>query len=84
MILDQLVDKNTNYKEDKHSESPVRSIVKSVSWRLLGTIDTITISWFITGQINTALSIGGIELISKMILYFFHERIWNNIKWGRK
>lgn len=85
MIVDQIVEQEkTNYNEDKYSESPIRSIVKSISWRALGSIDTIVVSWFITGEINTALSIGAIEIVTKMVLYFFHERIWNHIKWGRK
>lgn len=84
MIIEQVLDNKTNYEEDKHSEKPIRSIVKSLTWRAIGTIDTILISWIITGEVNTALSIGVIELISKMTLYFFHERIWNTIKWGKQ
>lgn len=60
-----------------------RSIAKTFSWRVIGTLDTILIAYIITGTINHALSIGGIELVSKMILYFFHERSWNKIKWGK-
>ncbi len=84
MIIEQIIDKKDSYKEDKDSEKPIRSIVKSISWRIVGTIDTILISWVITGKLTTAFSIGSIELITKMVLYFFHERIWNNIKWGKK
>lgn len=84
MILEQILDKQRNYKEDKLSETPSRSIVKSISWRLLGTLDTFIISWVVTGDTSVAFSIGSIELITKMVLYFFHERIWNTIKWGRK
>ena len=47
------------------------------------TLDTILISWIITGKLELAFSIGSIELITKMILYFFHERAWNTIKWGK-
>jgi len=89
MVFDQLFISNKNdknedsFKKDKSSEKPVRSIVKAVSWRILGTIDTIAISWFVTGQIAMALSIGSIEVVTKMILYFFHERLWNIIKWGK-
>jgi len=79
----------TNSKE-KHSlktdlakEKPLRSVAKSISWRVIGTADTIVISWIITGKLDLAFSIGSIELITKMILYFFHERIWNTIKWGK-
>lgn len=84
MIIDQVLERKTHFDDDKHSEKPIRSVVKSLSWRAVGTLDTILISWLITGEVNTALSIGVIELVSKMTLYFFHERIWNNIKWGKQ
>ena len=84
MILEQTIEDKTNYKTDKKFEKPIRSVVKSISWRTVGTLDTILISWIITGQVKTALSIGGIELVTKMLLYFFHERVWNGIKWGKK
>lgn len=84
MILEQIIENKKNYTLDKVSENPLRSVVKSVSWRVIGTIDTILISWLITGEISTAFSIGSIELGTKMVLYFFHERIWNKIKWGKK
>ncbi|SNR17173.1 DUF2061 domain-containing protein [Tenacibaculum jejuense] len=84
MIIEQVIEDKSNFKEDRYSEKPIRSIIKSISWRAVGTIDTIVISWLITGEVDTALSIGGIELVTKMLLYFFHERVWNSIKWGRK
>ena len=65
-------------------EAHFRSIIKSISWRIIGTLDTVAISWFITGKLDLALAIGSIEVVSKMILYYFHERIWNIVKWGRK
>ncbi len=65
------------------SEKSYRSIIKSVSWRTIGTIDTILISFLITGKATLALSIGGIEVFTKMALYYFHERAWNRIKFGR-
>lgn len=74
--------KNTNHY--KKGETKRRSLVKAITWRTIGTLDTITISYFLTGQIKTALSIGGIEIFTKMLLYFFHERIWNSIKWGKR
>lgn len=84
MILDKVYhQKEINYAQDKSSEKPLRSIVKSVSWRIVGTLDTILISWLITGTLQLALSIGFVELITKMVLYFFHERIWNKINWGK-
>ena len=73
MILDQVIERKTVFAEDRnYSEKPVRSILKSISWRMIGTIDTILISWLITGEVTLALSIGIIELFTKMVLYFFH------------
>ena len=83
MILDQSVSIKRTYTSDKNSEKPIRSIVKTLSWRTVGTIDTILISWLVTGTLALAFSIGTIELITKMILYFFHERLWNAISWGK-
>ena len=88
MIIDQFFISKKNYKNSsallKGSESPVRSLVKAISWRFVGTLDTIIISWFITGKVSMALTIGSIELITKMVLFFFHERIWNVIKWKKR
>ena len=53
-----------------------RHILKTISWRVLGTIDTIILSWIITGSWKLGLSIGGVEVITKMVLYFLHERAW--------
>lgn len=64
-------------------EKPYRSVVKTISWRTLGTLDTIIISYFITGNLVMAASIGSIEVVTKMILYYFHERVWNKLSFGR-
>ncbi len=64
-------------------EKPYRSVVKAISWRTVGTIDTIVVSYFITGNLVMAASIGTIEVITKMALYYFHERAWNKISFGR-
>jgi uncharacterized membrane protein len=61
------------------SDKPVKSIIKAVSWRVVGTIDTMVISYFITGKIAFAISIGSVEVLSKTILYYFHERLWAHI-----
>jgi uncharacterized membrane protein len=57
-------------------KSHAKSILKSITWRIIGTIDTILISYFITGKFKLAVSIGAIELITKILLYYLHERIW--------
>lgn len=82
MIIDKFSPSNSSFSSDQLSEKPIRSIIKSLSWRILGTIDTIIISWLITGTLRTAFSIGLIEVGTKMVLYFFHERMWNKITWG--
>ncbi|MDD4855062.1 MAG: DUF2061 domain-containing protein [Sulfuricurvum sp.] len=64
---------------DKH----YRSVLKAVSWRTVGTIDTMVIAFFITGNLIWALSIGSIEVFTKIVLYYFHERIWDTTNFGR-
>ena len=54
----------------------LRHIIKTITWRLIGTIDTIMIAWLISGDPRTGLKIGGIELFTKMVLYYLHERAW--------
>lgn len=53
-----------------------RHIAKTITWRIVGTIDTIIIGWLISGNPVIGLSIGGVEVVTKMLLYFLHERIW--------
>lgn len=65
------------------AEKVKRSLAKTISWRVIGTLDTLILSWIIIGEVKTAAAIASVEFVSKMILYFFHERAWNNIKWGR-
>lgn len=67
-----------------YKETNLRSVLKTISWRFLATLTTFSLVWIFTGQIDTALTVGGLEVIIKMIIYFFHERGWNRIKWGRK
>ena len=87
MILDQIIfskkAETRGYKEDKNSEKPLRSVVKAFSWRLIGTLDTLVVSYLLTGTFSLAASIASIDFITKLVLYFFHERIWNTIKWGK-
>ncbi|WP_300441280.1 DUF2061 domain-containing protein [Christiangramia sp.] len=83
MLLNNTKAKST-YRKDKSTERPMRSIVKTISWRIVGTIDTVLISWVLTGEVDTALAIGSVELVTKMILYFGHERIWNLIPFGKE
>jgi uncharacterized membrane protein len=63
-------------------EAHSRSLAKAISWRITGTIDTFVISFIITGHAALAGSIAGTELLTKILLYYFHERIWAVIPWG--
>lgn len=84
MIIDTVLNSKFRHKTKTKAEEKVkRSLVKTISWRIIGTLDTVLISWLITGTLTIAFTIGAIELVTKMILYFFHERIWNTIKWGK-
>ena len=56
--------------------SKKRHLAKALSWRFLGTIDTMLIGWVVSGNLLVGISIGSIEIVTKMFLYYFHERIW--------
>ena len=59
-----------------------RSLIKTITWRTIGTLDTILIAYVVTGNIKAGATIGGTELFTKMILYYFHERAWSWSDWG--
>jgi uncharacterized membrane protein len=71
-------------KKHVYEEHHLRSIIKAITWRVLGTLDTMIISFIITGKLKWAITIGFVELFTKMFLYYIHERIWNKIKIGKK
>ena len=87
MIADQMIFSKKiakqSFEEDVASEKPVRSIAKALSWRIVGTLDTLVVSYFVTGKLLLAASIASVDFLTKLVLYFFHERIWNKIKWGK-
>jgi adenylylsulfate kinase len=64
-------------------ETSIRSLIKAVSWRITGTIDTFFVSWFVTGQPLIASGIALTEIFTKVGLFWAHERIWNKINWNR-
>jgi uncharacterized membrane protein len=63
-------------------ESHPRSLIKAISWRLLGSIDTFVLGMFFTSNAKIAGSIAGTEMITKVLLYYFHERAWASVRWG--
>ena len=87
MILNQIIfskkAQTKGFEEDRNSEKPLRSVLKALSWRVVGTLDTLVVSYFLTGEIALATSIASIDFLTKLVLYFFHERIWNKVKWGK-
>lgn len=84
MIANRIYKKIKDKKRSKgKSERHSRSFIKAISWRIIGTLDTIFIAWLISGKFSIAFSIGAFELATKTILYYFHERLWNFIRWGK-
>ncbi len=65
------------------NETHVRSWIKSIYFRILATITTIALVVIFTGEILLALEIGLVEVISKLILYYAHERFWDRVTWGK-
>jgi len=60
-----------------------RTLVKTMTWRVTASLTTFLIAWLLTGDLLIGMSIGSIEAIAKIFLYYYHERIWNNINWAK-
>jgi uncharacterized membrane protein len=65
-------------------DTTVRSLAKTITWRITGTGATFAISYAIVGDISISSSIAAIQLTFNTVLYFIHERVWGKIKWGRQ
>ena len=80
--------KNNKFKFFKFKKGNIerkRHLAKTITWRIVGTLDTILLSYFITGNIKIGFTIGSIEIFTKMVLYYFHERTWYKfLKFGVK
>ena len=61
----------------------LRSVVKAISWRLIGSLDTFMLSLLVTGSAKYAVSIATAEALTKIVLFYVHERVWRLVKWGR-
>lgn len=66
----------------KTNVSRKRHILKTITWRIVGTLDTMVLAWIITGNPMTGLKVGGAEVLTKMILYYLHERVWYRSRFG--
>ena len=75
MIIDRIV----NIDIDKK-----RHLVKAITWRIVGSLDTLLITWAVTGELKLGAMVSGIETVNKIVLYYLHERAWYKINWGIK
>jgi uncharacterized membrane protein len=66
----------------KPNSNPRRSVVKAISWRVVGSIDTAFWGWFFTGSFKIAGSIALFEVVTKLALYYLHERAWSLSRFG--
>lgn len=65
------------------NDSTARTVVKTVSWRIMGSGATFLISFFMTGNFAIAGTIAGIQIVANTVLYYIHERLWNKLSWGK-
>ena len=64
------------------AESNWRHIFKTISWRIVGTLDTMGLAWIISGDPMVGVQVGMVEVVTKMFLYYLHERVWYRINFG--
>jgi uncharacterized membrane protein len=85
-----MAENNSEYVQQK--DSPTRSVLKAISWRLIASGATFIISFVIFRQytektyseiFETASIITSVDVVTKLILYYFHERLWTNVAWGK-
>lgn len=69
---------------EKTQVSVRRHLLKTITWRIVGTIDTMILGWIVSGDLKVGLTIGSFEVVTKMILYFLHERVWYRSTFGIK
>ena len=67
-----------------YKETHLRSVIKTITWRVLATLTTMSLVYIFIGDVTIALSVGGFEVVLKLLIYFGHERAWDRIKWGKK
>lgn len=67
-----------------YKETHTRSIIKAITWRILGTLTTMVLVYIFIGDITVALSVSGVQVVLELLIYFAHERAWGRIRWGKK
>jgi sulfate adenylyltransferase subunit 1 (EFTu-like GTPase family)/uncharacterized membrane protein len=65
-------------------ETHARSVLKAITWRGTGSIDTFVLTWLITGSTMWASSVASTEIVTKIAAYYLHERVWALVSWGRR
>lgn len=73
-----------SHSKGKRNESYWRTTIKTATWRVIASLDTVFLAWFFTGNFKVAFSVGSFEVFTKLVLYFIHERIWNKIPMGTR
>ena len=63
-------------------ETRARSVAKSLSWRVVATLTTIGLVWAFTGAVHIAVAVGAVEVLAKLVIFYFHERVWARVGWG--
>jgi uncharacterized membrane protein len=66
------------------TDTPVRSLVKTLTWRIVGSSSTFAIAYLVTGSVGASSGIAIIQMCVNTVLYWLHEKTWNNVKWGKQ
>lgn len=66
------------------NDTSLRSVVKTLTWRFVGTLSTGIIAFILTTDVAASTAIASVQLVANTALYFIHERVWNVISWGRR
>jgi uncharacterized membrane protein len=82
LVAEKLIDEKVRIEQATVREKPLRSLLKALSWRITGSLDTVLLSWLFTQNVKTALAIGLTEVLTKTFLYYLHERAWNRVRIG--
>ncbi len=67
-----------------YHETKARSLAKTVIWRVVATLTTLVTVYFYTGKLSESIKITTVAALISMVAYYIHERIWNNVEWGKK
>jgi uncharacterized membrane protein len=64
----------------KNNEPHLRSLAKSFSWRILGSVATVLLVFAYTGELRLSIEVGVVEFVGKIVLFYIHERVWAKLK----